>query len=107
MRRSSGQSFVINGATQGAFSIDPQGRIIVANSAALNFESTPTFTIVATVTDTGIPSTSMAATITIALADINDAPIIGTQSFNLKEHSLPGTVVGTVQATDGIRQPRP
>ncbi|HEY0981596.1 cadherin domain-containing protein [Schlesneria sp.] len=96
-----GQSFVINGGnTGGAFSIDPQGRIIVANSAALNFESTPTFTIVATVTDTGIPSTSMAATITIALADINDAPIIGTQSFNLKEHSLPGTVVGTVQATD-------
>ena len=96
-----GQSFVINGGnTGGAFSIDPQGRIIVANSSALNFEATPSFTIIATVTDTGIPSTSMAATLTIALTDINDAPVIGTQTFNLKEHSIVGTVAGTVQATD-------
>lgn len=96
-----GQSFVINGGnTGGAFSIDPQGRIIVANSAALNFESTPSFTIIATVKDTGTPATSMAATLTILLADVNDAPTIGTQSFNLKEHSIPGTVVGTVQAND-------
>ena len=96
-----GQSFAINGGnTGGAFAIDPQGRITVANSSALNFESKPSFTIITTVTDTGIPATSMAATLTIAIQNVNDAPTIGTQSFNLKEHSEVGTVAGTVQATD-------
>ena len=96
-----GKSFTINGGnTGGAFAIDAQGRISVVNSSALNFETTPSFTIITTVADTGVPATSMAATLTIALVNINDAPTIGTQSFNLKEHSEVGTVVGTVQATD-------
>jgi len=96
-----GQSFVINGGnTGGAFSIDAQGHIVVANASALDFESTPSFSIVTTVTDTGIPSTSMAAIMTITLNNVNDAPVIGNQTFNVKEHSLKDTAVGTVQATD-------
>ena len=96
-----GQSFVINGGnTGGAFDIDAQGRIIVINSSALNYETTPSFTVITTVKDTGIPSTSMGATITISLVDINDAPVIGNQTFVVREHSLTGAVVGTVQATD-------
>ena len=63
--------------TGGAFDIDAQGRIIVINSSALNYETTPSFTVITTVKDTGIPSTSMGATITISLVDINDAPVIG------------------------------
>ena len=105
--KTQGTLFSINGGnTGGAFSIDDQGRIIVTNSAALNYEVTPLFSIVTTVNDTGasaVPSTSVAATMTINLTNVNDAPFIGNQSFNLREHSLAGTVVGTVQATDEDR----
>ena len=95
---------MINGGnTGGAFDIDAQGRIIVVNSSALNYETTPSFTVITTVTDTGIPSTSMGATMTISLVDINDAPVIGNQTFTVREHSLTGAAVGTVQATDEDR----
>lgn len=99
-----GTQFVINsGNTGGAFAIDDQGRISVNNVGAVNFEVNPSFSLIITVNDTGasaVPTTSTAATFTISLFDVNDAPVVGNQSFNIKEHSLAGTTVGTVAATD-------
>jgi cyclophilin family peptidyl-prolyl cis-trans isomerase len=96
------------GNTGGAFAIDPNnGQIRVANSAAVDFETTPVFTLTVTVTDAGGNGSGTAgtgltdtATITINLSDGNDAPIIANQTFQIAENSANDTSVGTVQATD-------
>ena len=47
------------GNTAGAFAIDPStGQITVANSAALDFETTPSFSLTVQVTDDGSPALS-------------------------------------------------
>jgi hypothetical protein len=68
-------SYAVTGT---AFAVDAiTGQITVANSALLNFETTPSFTLTATVTDNGTPNLSDMAVITINLADINEAPALG------------------------------
>ncbi len=72
------------GNTDGAFTIDAiTGQITVANSAVLDFETTPVFTLtVAAIDDKGAYGT---ATITINLNDLNEAPVNnvpGAQSTN-------------------------
>lgn len=91
------QFFTINGGdTNGAFAIDSQGNVTVANTAALDFETTPNFTISLTVTDTGVPSTSDTHTIVISLNNVNDAPFMPNSSFTINEHSLAGTAANSV-----------
>src|SRR5262249_37460198 len=64
------------GNTGGAFAIDGStGRITVANTAALDFEATPVFTLTVQVTDNGSPTLSRTATITINLENVNEAPV--------------------------------
>jgi large repetitive protein len=88
-----------NGA--GTFAIDANtGAITVANNAALDFETTPSFALTVSVTDDGTPNLTSSATITINLNDLNEAPSIADQSFNVLEDSANGTVVGTAAGTD-------
>ncbi len=63
------------GNAEGAFAIDSAtGEITVANSAALDFEATPTLNLtVAAIDGSGAYGT---ATITIDLNDVNDAPVL-------------------------------
>lgn len=100
----SGQSrtwSIVSGNTGSAFSINAStGQIKVANSAALDFETNPTFSVVVRATDNGTPNLSTTATMTISLTNINEAPVITAQAFSLAENSANGTVVGTVVATD-------
>jgi VCBS repeat-containing protein len=96
------------GNTNNAFVInETTGQIRVANPAAVDFETAPTFTLTVTVTDTGGNGSGTAgtglsdtATITINLTDANDAPTIANQTFQVAENSANATVVGTVQASD-------
>ncbi len=89
------------GNTGGAFAINAStGEITVANSGAVNFETTPTFSLTVQVTDNGTPNLNGTATITINLNDVNDAPVIGNQTFAVNENSANGTVVGSVAASD-------
>jgi hypothetical protein len=90
---------IAGGNTGGAFAINGStGQITVANSAALNFETTPTFSLTVQVTDSG--SLSDAATITVNLTDVNEAPDVNGQAFSIAENSGNGVIVGTVVATD-------
>ena len=84
-----GNAFAINSST---------GQITVANAAALDFETTATFTLTVQVQDAG--GLTDAATVTINLTDINEAPTVNNATFSLSENSANGTVVGTVAATD-------
>jgi hypothetical protein len=64
------------GNVGGAFAIDRStGQLTVANAAALDYESTPVFTLTVRVTDNGSPARSSTATVNINLADVNEAPV--------------------------------
>src|SRR5262249_7116228 len=66
----------------GAFAISSStGQLTVANSAALDFETTPTFSLTVQVTDNGSPALSSAATVTINLGNVNEAPVNHVPSF--------------------------
>ncbi|MER2626148.1 MAG: Ig-like domain-containing protein, partial [Accumulibacter sp.] len=89
------------GNTGGAFAIDTStGQITVANSAALDFETTPSFSPTVQVTDDGAPPQSGTATVTINLTNVNEAPVVNPVTFSLAENSVNGTAVGTATFTD-------
>lgn len=90
------------GNTSGAFAINAStGVLAVANSAALDYETTPQFSLTVRVADPG--GLSDTAIISIALNDVaegNRAPVVNNQSFSVSENSANGTTVGTVVASD-------
>ncbi len=96
------RSFSITGGNvNNAFAINATtGQITVNNSAALNFEGTPTFSLTVTVTDTGAVTTTGSGLIKVNLTNVNEAPVILAQTLAVKVQSPAGTVVGTVAATD-------
>ena len=92
---------ITGGNTGGAFAINAAtGEITVNNSAALNFESNPTFNLTVQVTDSGTPGLTDTATVTINLNNLNETPVVNDQSFPVNENAANGTVVGTVAASD-------
>lgn len=93
---------VTGGSGVGVFAVDPgTGEITVINSAALNFEATPSFTLEVDVTDDGVPNLTSSATITINLVNVNEAPVIQpTYAFSIPENSANTTPVGTVAGSD-------
>jgi len=81
----------------GAFAVDANGVITVANGTLLEFNDSP-FTLNVTVTDgNGLFDT---AVITITLNDVNEAPTANDATVNVNENLPNGTVVHTVVATD-------
>lgn len=86
-----GNAFAINAAT---------GEIRVNNSAALDFEVTPVFTLTVTVTDNGVPAASGSGIVAISLQNVNDAPTILPQTFTVPENTAAGVLVGNVIAVE-------
>ncbi len=83
------------GNTGGAFAIDAvTGAITVANSAALDFETTPSFTLTVTASDGSLSDT---AAITVNLNNLNDnAPNIIDATVAIDENSANATAVTNV-----------
>ena len=68
---------ITTGNVGGAFAIDPlTGEITVANAAALDFETRPTFTLTIQASDDGSPMLGVATSVTITLRDVNDGPVL-------------------------------
>jgi len=87
------------GNADGAFAINSAtGTLWVMNTAALDAETSPTFTLTIQVTDSGGLTDS--GTITVNLDDLNEPPTIANQTFTIDEDPTNGTLVGTVQASD-------
>jgi hypothetical protein len=85
------------GNTGGAFTFVGNS-LRVANSAALNYETTPSFALTVQVSD---GTNTSAATVTVNLSNVNEAPAFASQSFlGLPENSANGTIVGNVVASD-------
>lgn len=87
----SGNAFVLNQST---------GVLTVANSAALNFESTPVFQLTVQVQDNGTGNLTASATITVNLTNVNETPSMSGQTFTVNENTVAATQVGTMVATD-------
>ena len=87
-----------NGNTNNAFAIADNGVLTVA--AAIDYETTTTYTLSITSYD-GI-NTSIPVAVVINVSNLDDtAPVItSAQSFNIDENSTVSTVVNTVAATD-------
>ena len=83
-----------------AFAISNSGVLTVADSSQLDFETNSTFSLTVQVMDDGTGTLNNTATISINLSQVNEAPVITSQTFTLPENSLNGITVGTVSATD-------
>ncbi len=94
------KTFAITGGnSSNAFAIHPTtGLLTVTNGSLLNFEERPTYVLMVSVTDAG----GLTATnnVTINVTNLNEAPIVASQSFSIAENSPNGTLVGTVLAFD-------
>ncbi len=72
---------ITGGNTLNAFTINPTtGELVVNNSSALDFETTPVFNLRIRVTDSGTPTLFDEATVAISLSDINENILIVTDS---------------------------
>ncbi len=93
---------IVSGNPSNPFSINSAtGQVTVANPAALNFESSPQFTLQVKVTDGGAGSLNVTQSVVINLIDANDAPSIPAgQILSVPENSNAGATVGTVTASD-------
>jgi len=88
---------ITGGNTGGAFAINSTtGQITVANSAALDFEATPSFGLAVQVTDNGAPVETGAATVTVNLTDVNEPPVANSQNVTtLEDTPVPITLTAT------------
>lgn len=97
---------ILTFAPDSAFSINGANNLIVTDSALVDFEINPVFTLTVEATDGTFRDT---ATVTININDVfeivNDKPNFPDQSFNVAENSPVGTVIGTLIATDTIEGP--
>jgi len=91
---------ITSGNTGTAFAIDSEnGQITIANTEAIDFETSSSFSLTVQVTDDG-GTTTDTGIVTLNIQDVNDPPIIEMQSFNVDENSIVTTPVGTVIAND-------
>jgi len=89
------------GNTGGAFAIDSSsGEITVASPAAVDFETTPSFTLTVQGTDDGTPDQTDTVDVVITVTDVNEPPVVDTATFNASESAIVGQDVGTVTFTD-------
>jgi ELWxxDGT repeat protein/VCBS repeat-containing protein len=90
---------ITSGNINGAFQIDgTTGVISVANGSALDFETMPQFVLTVQALDNGVPVLSGSNSVTINLADVNEAPLLtAPATASVPENT---TVVATVTAND-------
>ena len=87
-------------APSNGFAVASNGDVSVADSAQLDFETRPSFTLQTQVGLTGVPALSIAHPLTITLSDVNEAPTVNDQAFSVFENDPNGTVLGNVVASD-------
>lgn len=92
---------IVGGSGAAVFTLDPDtGDIAVADSAALDAETTSVFQLDVEVRDRA--GLSAVGTVTINLLDVNEFdPVLVTTSLAVNENSPAGQLVGFVTATDG------
>ena len=92
----SGNVFAINRST---------GEIRVADSAQLDFETTPGYALTVAVTDDSHPGFTSVATVSINVSDVNEPPVIANTFVSASENLPAGTVITTITASDPEGRP--
>ena len=95
---------ITEGNSAGAFAIEADtGKITVADSSKLDYETVRDFTLTVQVSD-GINTAD--TTVTIHLTNLNDnTPVANDASFAIDENAAIGTAVGTVTGSDADGDP--
>jgi hypothetical protein len=89
---------ITGGNTNGAFAINNNGQVTVANSTAINFETNPNFNLTVQVSDGSLIDT---ATVAIALTNVNEAATnVNLSSSSVTENSLVGTTIAIFNPLD-------
>ena len=91
---------LVRGNTLNAFIILDNGQIQI--NKRLDFEMTPSYSLVVEGRDEGLPMRSATATVMIKILNVNDNPptLTGDQSVNISESALVGSTIATFQAQD-------
>ncbi|WP_375437790.1 DUF4082 domain-containing protein, partial [uncultured Hymenobacter sp.] len=72
----------------------------LTTNAAFDFEAKNTYAIRVRATENGAPNNSFEKVFAITVTDVNEAPVMASQTFAVSENSANGAVVGEVMATD-------
>ncbi len=89
---------ITDGNTDNVFAVNNStGQITVNDGTRLDYETKKTYPLTVQISD-GTAATSV--TVTVAVNDVNENPVVANQSFSVNENSTEGTVVGTVEASD-------
>lgn len=86
-----------------AFTVTPEGSVVVKDGSKLDFESKSSETITVKVSDPN--GGSATKEITVKINDVNEAPVIDPQTIVVPENAKPNTPVGQVFATDPDKKP--
>ncbi len=90
---------ITSGNSAGIFAINSAtGQITVADSAQIN--SAPPYALTVQVSDDGVGTLSNSAIVNITVNEVNDAPVINNQTYNINENSGNGAAVATISASD-------
>ena len=89
-----------SGNTNGAFGFAAGGQLVVASTAALDFEAQPSFSLGVRVTDNGEPAKSDTATVTVTVLDVNESPVFAqtTYAASVAENSGAGVKLAFAQS---------
>ena len=87
-------SIDINGTGSNYFAVANNGTITLSKANVLDYETIPSYTLVAVAKNTAGMSNS--ATITITIGNVPEVPILQNTSMSIMENELSGAVVGTI-----------
>jgi PKD repeat protein len=88
---------IIEGDSNSAFAINNSGSLTVNDGSQLDFETKSTYTLTVQVSDGALTDV---AQVVISLTDINEAPEISDQTFDIDEDASNGDTVDQVTASD-------
>ncbi|MDX1929431.1 MAG: cadherin domain-containing protein [Pirellulaceae bacterium] len=92
---------IVSGNTGSAFAINANtGEVRVNDASKIDFESNPSFNLTIRATDRGTPTKSGDGNLVVNLLNVNEPPVLQAQPLFVKESSLAGTLLGTINAID-------
>lgn len=91
---------ILSGNSGNAFAISPMGQLSVAASGVLDFENLAMYQLLIQVQDNGGGNLTASAVVTVNVIDLNELPLMSSQTFSVEENSATGTVVGQMVAVD-------
>ena len=92
---------ILSGNEAGAFALNSStGAVSVAKSGVLDYETQTSYPLQIRVTDSGSPAAATTASVTVNLADVNEAPDIADTTFSINENLADGSTVGALALSD-------